>query len=80
MSCNYIIVYLQLSFNTIRVSMLLAQSLCEVFNSKIVEVRDKPILPMYEIIKRDLIASIVKNMDWMSAFHESSSLHSSPFV
>ncbi len=47
---------------------------------KLLEVRDKPILPMYEMIKRDLIASIVKNMDWMSAFHESSSPHSSPFV
>ncbi|GMY24320.1 transposon [Fagus crenata] len=43
-------------------------NLCEVFNSKIVEARDKPILTMCEMIRKYLMTRIVKNGEQMANY------------
>jgi hypothetical protein len=43
-------------------------NLCEVFNSKIVEARDKPILTMCEMIRKYLMTKIVKNGEQMTNY------------
>ena len=44
---------------------MLLNNLCKLFNSKIIDARDKSILTMYEMIIRYLMKRILRNRDTM---------------